>query len=213
MHHQTPKDFFEDKLVRACFRIGSPAIDFNKADKKASNLFKKNSSKTKNDLIGDIRELIEKYEKQIGGNGKEPSYDLWLKERKAWKTLKLEEKEKVINTFKQLSKEDLAKALTLAELEYSSQNELDLIGRLHQIFQYWTYAFEGKHEIAEGNGIGALMPTIGERPLWRSISKFINTKYKELFVISSLYRLINKTRVQLDESKSLYEFFGEGKAG
>ncbi len=192
---ENPFHFIENELLSYYLSIGSDCIDLASANDNVKTLFDQYNSKTKAQLLEDIKHLFIEYEE----------YDKEERERiKSWKDGEEnrwdENKKKLLKACNELSPQDIAKALAIVELDNRAKTKKLEKGkypldRPHSIFSLSTYL--EVFYIRRGVCVNTFkLPKMSE--LVRNISEYVNTKYEELNILSSLYQSILRTNTRLD---------------
>lgn len=190
--YKSPSDFLQDDFVDKLLKIGCEGIDLANADIEAKNLFERHISKTKEQMLSDLDHLYIDYRGE-----REREEEKRKKEKEALQKMDISQYEKnepkIPEIIKNLSHKDLAKVLTLVELERGTKRKnvfgfSDLIDRIHSIVTFSRFLIPSDKAKINYN----------DRKYIKTISKYVNAKYEELNLLSSVFKSIVQTKTRID---------------
>jgi hypothetical protein len=213
--NKTAFEFFQHELVNYYLRIGCKGVDLANAKFEAKNIFGKYMSKTKDEILSELKIQFENYLKYKDENL--PRLDYSYKDEKNEnercaidESLLTKNKENECNVLKalgSLSHEELAKVLTIVDINRENfikkVQEQKSMGKL---VAYSPSAFLIKPESIIICMQLFNLPTLAiriesryeERNLLKTFSKYVNAKYAELEILSSVFKGVVETRVKID---------------
>lgn len=188
--NESPLEFLSRGLVDEFHKIGCEGIDFTNADIEAKNLFDKYKSKNKKQILSELERLERLYRKEEEkmreeGEKDREEFERRIKERESigndnesYKTWISE----IVNT---LSQEDLAKVLTLIELEnrYFKKERLSIsafkISSLNTFYYHFLRSLEWKEYDYKNR-----------RDEIKMISEHANAKFEKWKIFSSVFNCL-----------------------
>ncbi len=195
---KSPYEFIRHELVDYYQRVGCEGFDLTNADIEAKNLFEKYMSKTKEQILSELEQLDIDYRKE------------WKEELERIRESRNEIRKKeningnetiktmIPEMIKTLSHKDLAKILTLVELEKDMNSKKTHEGFLKD---------DRFIKILSLNKFSALLfPNMGwkeydyenRRNIFKTISNYANDKYEELSIMSYVFKSIVQTKTKID---------------
>lgn len=190
--HENALETIESLLSQLWIEIGHEGIDFSNLDIETRNIFEKYSTKTKSQMISELKQL----------------YVCFEDEKKSLKQMTIErlrireienslcDKNLIfLKNLNSLSKQNVAKILTLIELEKNSKYELDSSKKIDFLVTFSHLLFFPlfmEMEMLRTNLI------FNKRDIFKTLSKFVNAKYAELNLLSILYRGLIQTKTRID---------------
>ncbi len=201
-YNESPLEFFNHALVDNFHKIGCEGIDFTNADVLAESLFDNYMSKTKKQILSELQRNGRLYRKEIE-RAKEES-ERRIKAQRDECERRIKERENVDNDnewyrtmisefVNTLSHEDLAKILTLIELEKIffekgvSSISAFKISHLNTFRNYFLQKVEWVEHDYENR-----------RNTIKIISEYANDKFEEWYLFSSVFNCLNLTKNKPD---------------
>ncbi|MFH0904578.1 MAG: hypothetical protein V1854_05255 [Methanobacteriota archaeon] len=187
--NQSAFEFLRHELVDYFLRVGCEGIDLANADIEAKNFFEKYMSKTKEQILSEFEQLYTDYrkEREIDRENREK-----MKEFSKLEDVGISESNELISEkIKTLSHKDLAKLLALIELEKHTREKgmfkSDTSAKISSLVTFSNLLFPLN---IERTGV--------DYKLMITISHYVNAKYDELKILSSVFKSIVETKTVID---------------
>jgi hypothetical protein len=186
---ESARGLLQEMLIGLMCEYRCDGIDITNADIEAKRLFDIYKSKNKDKIISELEQLYTDYEEEK----KSQKWD--IKKYEDYKTEEKSEYKGVLDYIKAAPHQDLAKVLTLIELEKKTKNYSDASGKIRSLvtcselffFPLNMLSTDLKYNLKHNH-----------RDLLNIFSNYINAKYEKLNLISAIYKGINQTKTRID---------------
>lgn len=206
--NETAYEFFQHELVDYYLRIGCNGIDLESAGPEAKNLFEKYMSKTKDQILSELKTQFENYLENRENNlsilmdfhkQEKKEKERQIEETSLTAGNRKKEYEVVLKAVSNLSHKELAKILALIDINrrgyIKNLSEIESSIRPYSIVDSIIICMQLFNLPTLSNKI---VSRYEESSLLKTISKYVNAKYSELEILSSVFRGIVETRVIID---------------